>query len=141
MVSISQLKLVIGDFLDQQIVPAIESSLMKWAFRGSSVLVINNLENVVAPYKEAGIQLGLIDKDLNLNVDAVRTFLENAFGTVPELKVNLWGCTVTFTKTDANVLINLLEARDGREKLVGSGDAGVESTPTEETGTVEQPVS
>lgn len=137
MVSISQLKLVLGDFLDQQVVPAMESSFTKWAFRGSSVLIINNLENVLAPYKSTILQLGLADQDMNFDINAVRTFLDNAFNSVPELKITLWSYTVTFTKKDADVLIKLMELRDGREELAGSGDARVKDSATEETGRTE----
>lgn len=137
MVSISQLKLVLGDFLDQQVVPAMESSFTKWAFRGSSVLIINNLENVLAPYKSTILQLGLADQDMNFDINAVRTFLDNAFNSVPELKITLWSYTVTFTKKDADVLIKLMELRDGREELAGSGNAGVKDSATEEIGRTE----
>lgn len=139
MISLVQMKSVLADFLDKQVVPNINSSLLKWTITGSSALYLNNLENVLAPYKETLLNLGLADGELKFNTPYVKTFLENAFKAEPTLQINILGSTITFRKEDADVLIKLMEDKDGREELAGSGDSGDQSTSTEKTGTVEQP--
>lgn len=66
MISLSQLKLVLGEFLDQQILAYTTNSLTKWSLGGASVLVLNNLEKVITPYKAILISLGIFDANLRV---------------------------------------------------------------------------
>ncbi len=113
MISLAQLKLVLGEFLDQQILPVATNSLTKWSIGGASVLVLNNLEKVITPYKSLLISLGIMDANLNTNKDTCKVFLDNAFKTSPELKVTLLGNIFTFTKADADALLAIMEKYNG----------------------------
>ena len=113
MISLSQLKLVLGEFLDQQVLAYATNSLTKWSLGGASVLALNNLEKVITPYKAILISLGIFDSNLNLNKDACKTFLDNAFKTSPELKVTVLGNIFTFTKVDADALLAIMEKYNG----------------------------
>lgn len=113
MISLAQMKLVLGEFLDQQVLPATPNTLTKWAIGGSSVLVLNNLENVLNPYKELLTSLGLVDASFNFNPETIKVFLENAFKVEPELKLTYLGNIFTFKKEDADALLSIMEKHNG----------------------------
>lgn len=113
MISLAQLKLIIGEFLDQQVLAYATNSLTKWSLGGASVLVLNNLEKVLTPYKSLLTSLGISDEALNINKDVCKTFLDNAFKTTPELKITLLGNIFTFTKADADALLSIMEKYNG----------------------------
>ena len=113
MISLAQMKLVLGEFLDQQVLPATSNTLTKWTIGGSSVLVLNNLQNVLTPYRDMLFSLGLIDASFNFNPVTIKTFLDNAFKTEPELKLTYLGNIFTFKKEDADVLLSLMGKYDG----------------------------
>lgn len=113
MISLNQMKIILGEFLDKQVISASTNSLFRWTARGSSILVLNNLENIVAPYKDILISLGIMDQDLNVNKENCKIFLENAFKEEPEVKIPFLGSMITFTKVDADILISLMEKSDG----------------------------
>lgn len=113
MISLNQMKLILGEFLDKQVIGASTNSLFKWTARGSSILVLNNLEKVVAPYKSILLSLGILNEDLSVNSDTCKLFLESAFKEEPKVKVPFLGSMITFTKADADILIDLMEKSDG----------------------------
>ena len=113
MISLAQLKLVLGEFLDQQVLAYATNSLTKWSLGGASVLVLNNLEKVLTPYKTLLISLGISDDSLNINKETCKVFLDNAFKTTPELKITLLGNIFTFTKADADALLSIMGKYNG----------------------------
>ena len=113
MISLDRVKLILGKFLDTQVLSHSENSFFKWVVRGSAVLYLNNLENNLNPYKSLLTSLGILDQDLRVNPEAVKTFLDNAFKAEPTLKLNLLGSTISFTKEDGDALIALMEKYNG----------------------------
>jgi hypothetical protein len=113
MISLDQVKIILGEFLDTQVLNHSENSFFKWVVRGSVVLYLNNLENNLSVYKPLLINLGILDQDLWVNPEAVKTFLDNAFKAEPTLKLNLFGSTISFTKEDGDALIALMEKYNG----------------------------
>lgn len=113
MIPLDQVKLILGEFLDNQVISHSDNSLFKWFVRGSAVLYLNNLENTLTSYVPLLTSLGILDQDLRVNPEAVKIFLDNAFKAEPTLKLNLLGSTISFTKEDGDALIALMEKYNG----------------------------
>lgn len=113
MVSLAKTKIILGEFIDSQIVPIITNSFTKWAFKGGAVLALNSLDKVLLPYLPMLTAVGVMDQEMNVYPDKLKLFFESAFAAEPKVEVVLPGCTMKFSKADADTLIALLERENG----------------------------
>lgn len=103
MVPYTQLKPILITFLDERILPNIDSSLVKWSLAG---LVPQYLDN-----KQLLESLGLVHND-QIDIAKVREFLSNAFNKEPMLKIEVLGLKFTFIKDDGDALVHIMEKYD-----------------------------
>lgn len=100
MVHYNNLRPILLTFLDERILPHVNSSLIKWSLAG---LVPQYLDN-----KQLLESLGLVHND-QIDLDKVREFLTNAFDKEPTLKIDVLGLKFTFTREDGEVLVHIME--------------------------------
>lgn len=100
MVPYSNLRPILITFLDERILPHVESSLVKWSLAG---LVPQYLDN-----KQLLESLGLVHND-QIDIAKVREFLSNAFDKEPTLKIEVLGLKFMFTKDDGEALVHIME--------------------------------
>lgn len=120
MLRVEEIKAIIGDFLDERILPAAgnSSNLLKWAIAGSSVLALNRFDLLFN--KNQGIlkDLGILDESNSLVPENIKLFLDTAFSKQSTIEISLLGTAFTLDKSDGDALLAIInryrEANNGQ---------------------------
>lgn len=108
MITIEQLQVILAKFLDERVLTAVpeDNSLLKWSLAGSSVLILNRVDDYTPILK----QLGIINNSNLLDPEKVKVFITKAFEKQPEVKINLLGVPFIFNKEDGEYLLTLIRS-------------------------------
>ena len=109
-ISFNSVQGALANFLDERVLTAIpeDKSFIKWALSGSSVLVLNNLQDMLKKYSSILQEFGIMDESNNVDIDKVKLFLDSAFNKQPILTVPILSIPFKFDESDGKALVDIL---------------------------------
>lgn len=103
---ITELELVLAEYIRTEMIPVIPSTLGKFALMGASALVMNRTEKLLAQYMPILTALDIIDKEGNVDVDALYSASKEGMKATNGI---LQIAGFTFNQSDLDKLFKMLK--------------------------------